>query len=250
MNENQSTVDKSAQRVRQMFGEISQRYDLLNHVLSGGTDIYWRWRTVRRVRVENDLPVLDVCTGTGDLAFAWWKQSRGRVAVIGSDFTHEMLQIANDKKAPKPLDSESGQVPQFLEADTMHLPFSDGSFQIVSVAFGLRNVARTREGLSEMVRVCAPGGRVVILEFSLPGNQLFRRFYLWYFRTILPRIGQFFASNRQAAYNYLPESVSEFPYGAQLAGMLKESGLDDVEWIPLTFGIATLYIGRKPAAVS
>jgi demethylmenaquinone methyltransferase/2-methoxy-6-polyprenyl-1,4-benzoquinol methylase len=134
----------------------------------------------------------------------------------------------------------------FQEADTQSLPFEENQFQIVSVAFGLRNVSDTRRGLAEMIRVCRPGGHVVILEFSLPGNRLLRGLYLWYFRNVLPRIGQWLARNRQAAYNYLPASVSEFPYGQALADILTNCGLKHVTWTPLTFGIATLYIGQKP----
>jgi demethylmenaquinone methyltransferase/2-methoxy-6-polyprenyl-1,4-benzoquinol methylase len=255
------TVDKSKDRVRRMFGEISGRYDFLNHLLSCGVDIYWRWRTVRKCPPEGTAPILDVCTGTGDLALAYWKKGQGRIEVIGADFTPEMLQIAERKRdqfvasqlkkprgrSPAASDSHSPSCPLvFIEADTQHLPFDDDRFQIVSVAFGLRNVTDTRRGLREMVRVCQPGGRVCILEFSLPTNAVLRWMYLFYFRHVLPRIGQIIARNRQAAYNYLPASVTEFPYGKALAAMLEECGLRDVSWTPLTFGIATLYIGRKP----
>ena len=234
------TVDKSGQRVRRMFGEIAGRYDFMNHLLSGGIDYYWRWRTVRRFRLEPGQRVLDVCTGTGDLALAWLQRGRGKVTVLGTDFTHEMLQIAN-KKAVDARGSVS-----FLEADTQHLPFPKDDFNIVSVAFGLRNVSDTRRGLMEMQRVCRPGGHVVVLEFSEPRNRLFRSIYLWYFKNVLPRIGQLLARNRESAYDYLPASVSEFPHGQQLADIMQECGLEAVTFTPLTFGIATLYIGRKP----
>lgn len=244
-------VDKSGTRIRQMFGEISSRYDLMNHVLSGGVDYYWRYRTVRVVSPQGSEPILDVCTGTGDLAIAYWKRAKRRVPVIGIDFTHEMLEIANHK-ITRISGSDSKSPPasttkiEFLEADAQYLPFPDNQFQIVSVAFGLRNVADTRCGLREMLRVCRPGGRVAILEFSTPNNSLIRRIYLWYFKNILPLIGQLFARNRQSAYNYLPESVSQFPQGSALAGILEECGYSDVKWHPLTFGIATLYTGEKP----
>lgn len=235
-----ATVDKSERRVRQMFGEIASRYDFLNHLLSGGTDFYWRWRTVRRVPPEGDAPILDVCTGTGDLALAYAKAGRGRVSVVGTDFTHEMLRLASAKL------SAGDPTVAYLEADTQQLPFADNMFQIVSVAFGLRNVTNTERGLREMVRVCRPGGRVAVLEFSLPGNRLLRSVYQAYFRHVLPRIGQVLARNRQSAYNYLPASVSEFPYGEALASVMRRCGLEAVEWTPLTFGVATLYCGRKP----
>jgi demethylmenaquinone methyltransferase/2-methoxy-6-polyprenyl-1,4-benzoquinol methylase len=238
-------VDKSGDRVRKMFGEISGRYDFLNHLLSGGTDVYWRWRTVRACPPHGEGPILDVCTGTGDLALAYWKRGRGKIEVVGTDFTPEMLRIAEKKRDQRRTGTEASAPITFLEADTQSLPFEDNRFQIVSVAFGLRNVSNTECGVKEMTRVCQPGGRVCILEFSLPKNAVFRSVYRWYFRNLLPRIGQFFARNRQAAYNYLPESVSEFPYGQALADQLAAWGLENVTHTPLTFGIATLYIGTK-----
>ncbi len=239
-------IDKSEERIRRMFGEISPRYDFLNHFLSGGTDWYWRWRTVRAAPPCGDAPILDVCTGTGDLALAYWKKGRGMVPVVGADFTQEMLVIA-EKKAAKPQASVGAAVTRtvFLKADTQRLPFADGQFQIVCVAFGLRNVTDTERGLREMIRVCQPGGRVVVLEFSLPGNRVLRGLYTWYFRNVLPRIGQLLARNSQSAYHYLPESVSEFPHGERLVALMKECGLATVTFTPLTFGIATLYIGMK-----
>lgn len=239
-------VDKSERRIRQMFGEISPRYDFLNHLLSGGTDWYWRWRAVRAAPPRGTAPILDVCTGTGDLAVAYWKRGRGAIPVIGTDFTHEMLVLADRKTTKLRERSRAAGVSfSFVEADTQKLPFADDQFQIVSVAFGLRNVTDTRLGLREMIRVCQPGGRVVVLEFSLPGNALLRSSYLWYFKNVLPRIGQFFASNRQQAYNYLPSSVAEFPHGQTLADIMRECGLRTVKFTPLTFGVATLYVAEK-----
>jgi demethylmenaquinone methyltransferase/2-methoxy-6-polyprenyl-1,4-benzoquinol methylase len=242
------TVDKSEQRIRSMFGEISSRYDFLNHFLSGGVDYYWRWRTVREAPPRGSDPILDVCTGTGDLALAYWKRSDGQVQVIGTDFTHEMLRLARQKAAqfgPARLRTE-GRPVQFFEADTQQLPFPDDQFQLVTVAFGLRNVTDTRRGLREMARVCRPGGRVAVLEFSLPGNRCLRSLYQWYFRNVLPHLGQLLSRNRHMAYNYLPQSVAEFPQDEQLASMFREAGLTDVVWKPLTFGVATLYVGVKP----
>jgi len=231
-----------------MFGEISGRYDLMNHVLSGGTDVYWRWRTVRAVAPRGDAPILDVCTGTGDLALAYWKAGQGRLPVEATDFTPEMLRIAEvkrDRRFGSRIASGAASL-TFREADTQQLPFEDNLFQIVSVAFGLRNVTNTERGLHEMIRVCQPGGRVAVLEFSMPTNPLFNWVYRTYFKNVLPRIGQLFARNRQAAYNYLPESVSQFPYGKALAEKMEACGLTKVTWTPLTFGIATLYVGSKP----
>ena len=242
-----TTVDKSEARVRQMFGEISGRYDLMNHLLSGGIDVYWRWRTVRAVAPQGTAPILDVCTGTGDLAIAYWKKGQGKLPVEATDFTPEMLRIAEtkrDKRFAKQLANGAATL-TFREADTQHLPFDDDQFQIVSVAFGLRNVTDTERGLREMIRVCQPGGRVAVLEFSMPTNPLLHWFYRAYFKHVLPRIGQLFARNRQSAYNYLPESVSQFPYGKALADKMTDCGLSNVTWTPLTFGIATLYVGKK-----
>ena len=231
-------VDKSGSRIRQMFGEIAGRYDFMNHFLSGGTDIYWRWRTVRMARPEGDAPILDVCTGTGDPAFAWRKSATDGTPVIATDFTHGMLKLAEDKRKDRNV--------VFMEADTQTLPFEDDQFQLVSVAFGLRNIASTIGGLQEMTRVCRPGGRVVVLEFSLPDNRLLSRTYQWYFRNILPKLGQLLVRNRQAAYEYLPQSVSEFPCGKDLTGIMEEAGLKNTSFRKLTGGIATVYIGYKP----
>jgi demethylmenaquinone methyltransferase / 2-methoxy-6-polyprenyl-1,4-benzoquinol methylase len=250
-------VDKSGERIQKMFGEISGRYDFLNHFLSGGVDYYWRWRTVRRIRPEGNSPILDVCTGTGDLAIAYWKKAGGTTAVVGTDFTPEMLDIARVKTAKMgiPVEAASSEANgssstkaplTFHQADTMELPLESDLYQIVSVAFGLRNVSDTVAGLKEMTRVCMPGGQVAVLEFSMPRNKLFGAVYRWYFRNILPRIGQLLARNSEAAYKYLPQSVSQFPQDEELAGLMEQAGLTDITWTPLTFGIATLYAGRKP----
>lgn len=238
------SVDKTGERVQRMFGQIAQRYDLMNHLLSGGVDIYWRSYTVRKVPPSNDSPILDVCTGTGDLAIAYWKASGQRVPVFGTDFTPEMLHLARQKFS-KLASSDHSSI-EFLEADTQQLPFESNRFQVVSVAFGLRNVADTRVGLREMLRVCEPGGKVAVLEFSNPSLPGLAGFYRWYFRNVLPRIGQLFARNTEGAYSYLPQSVTEFPCGQELADIMSECGMSNVSWTPLTFGIATLYVGHKP----
>ena len=246
------TVDKSQHRIRKMFGEIAPRYDFLNHLLSGGTDFYWRWRTVRNVSPNGNDPILDVCCGTGDLAIAYWKKGNRCIPVVGTDFTHEMLTLANQKTSKFASTSSAENINQpisFLEADTQQLPFADDRFQIVSVGFGLRNVTDTERGLREMIRVCRPGGFVVVLEFSMPGNRILCGLYRWYFKHILPKIGQLFARNRESAYNYLPQSVSEFPQDEKLAEIMRRCGLELVRWKPLTFGIATLYWGEKPETI-
>lgn len=238
------SVDKSSDRVRGMFAEIAGRYDLLNHLLSMNTDRYWRWRTVRRVRpLRATGPILDVCTGTGDLALAYRRASGGDVPVVGADFCRPML-LGGKEKAERR--SHDGSI-SFVEADTQNLPFADDVFQIVSVAFGLRNVQDTLSGLREMTRVCRPGGRVAVLEFSMPTWQPMKAIYGWYFRNVLPRIGQALARNSAGAYNYLPSSVGEFPQGTALTDMMQQAGLAETRYQPLTFGVATLYVGTKPS---
>ncbi len=279
------TLDKSAARIREMFGQIAGRYDLLNRLLSLGIDRSWRRRTVALVPPLDEGPILDVCTGTADLALAYWRASRGTAAIAATDFCQPMLAIAQEKcrragalsrshalRGNAPSDalrpsSEVAQAPSrdvstqsvgtredpgaaslgitLLEADTLRLPFPDDTFQIVAVAFGLRNVADGDAGLREMVRVCRRGGRVAVLEFSTPTLWPFGAMYGWYFQHVLPRIGQALARNRQAAYNYLPQSVGRFPQGEELAARMRAAGLADVTYWPFTFGVATLYRGTK-----
>jgi len=235
-------LDKSSARVRQMFGEIAGRYDLLNHVLSLGIDLSWRRKAVRRVPpLPGRGPILDVCTGTGDLALAYWKASGRKARIVGSDFCHPMLVLANQKGRR----AGAQQQISWLEADTQQLPFPDDLFQIVCVAFGLRNVSDTDRGLREMTRVCRPGGSVAVLEFSMPTLWPLGPLYRLYFHRVLPRIGQALARNRQSAYNYLPASVSQFPQGEALAARMREAGLARVEHYRFSLGIATLYVGHK-----
>jgi demethylmenaquinone methyltransferase / 2-methoxy-6-polyprenyl-1,4-benzoquinol methylase len=233
--------DKSSTRVRQMFGEIAGRYDLLNRVLSLGIDRSWRRKTVKLVPPEGDAPILDVCTGTADLALAYWRASKGKTPIVGADFCPPMLEIGREKC--RRLGAEA-QI-TLLEADTMRLPFPDDMFQIVCVAFGLRNVSDTDAGLREMTRVCRQGGRVAVLEFSTPTAWPLGAIYAWYFQHVLPRIGQALARNTQSAYNYLPQSVGRFPQAEALAERMRAVGLSRVQFHPFTFGIATLYIGVK-----
>jgi demethylmenaquinone methyltransferase/2-methoxy-6-polyprenyl-1,4-benzoquinol methylase len=235
-------VDKSDARVRDMFGQIAGRYDFLNHLLSLNIDRYWRWQTVRRVPPRKGGSILDTCTGTGDLAIAYHKASRGSAYVVGADFCYPMLAIGKQKAAKVTTDRPIS----FLQADAQYIPFVDNKFDVVSVAFGLRNVANTDRGLAEMARVCARGGKVAVLEFSTPQWQPFKSIYNWYFRNVLPRIGQFFARNSHEAYSYLPESVGQFLQGEQLAERMRAVGLVDVHYRSFTLGVATLYVGTKP----
>jgi demethylmenaquinone methyltransferase / 2-methoxy-6-polyprenyl-1,4-benzoquinol methylase len=234
-------VDKSEARVRRMFGEIAGRYDFLNHLLSLNIDRYWRWRTVRRVPPTGEGPILDLCTGTGDLALAYHRASGGRARIVAADFCHPMLVVGDRKRRDA---GANGQL-AFVEADAQRLPFPDDYFSIVCVAFGLRNVSDTDRGLAEMTRVCRRGGKVAVLEFSIPRWQPLGWVYGWYFRRVLPRIGQALARNRQDAYHYLPASVGEFPSGEALAERMRRTGLAEVVFSPLTMGVATLYVGTK-----
>jgi demethylmenaquinone methyltransferase/2-methoxy-6-polyprenyl-1,4-benzoquinol methylase len=234
------TIDKSPRRIRQMFGEIARRYDLLNHLLSAGMDRWWRRRTVRLTRPDGEGPVLDVCTGTADLALAYWRAGRGRVRVVGADFCRPMLALGREKCRRV---NAAGL--DLIEADAQQLPFVDNAFQVVSVAFGLRNLSDTDRGLREMTRVCRPGGRVAVLEFGMPRTRLFRWLYGWYFRRVLPCLGQALARNRQQAYNYLPASVGAFPQRDALVARMQQAGLCEVRYHPLTFGIAHVYVGVK-----
>jgi demethylmenaquinone methyltransferase/2-methoxy-6-polyprenyl-1,4-benzoquinol methylase len=235
-------LDKQETRIRRMFGQIAPCYDLLNHLLSFNIDRSWRRRTTRLVPPAFDGPILDLCTGTGDLAIAYHLAAGGRIPIIGADFCHEML-VRAVKKSDR---QGSPEKIRFVEADAQHLPFPANTFQIVAVAFGLRNVTDTDRGLAEMVRVTRPNGRVAILEFSQPRGRILGPLYRWYFRTVLPRIGQLLSRSPESAYCYLPESVLSFPEGEVLCHRLKSHGLVEVRQHRLTFGIATLYVGVKP----
>jgi len=237
-----TVLDKSEARVRRMFGQIAGSYDFLNHALSLNIDKRWRTTTARLVppNPADAAPILDLCTGTGDLALTYHRATNGAVPVVGADFCHEMLVRAAEKA------KRAGAAIPFVEADAQALPFPDDAFQLVTVAFGLRNVTDPDRGLREMVRVAKPGGRVAVLEFSRPRNRLIGWGYGLYFRRVLPLIGQVVSRSRENAYNYLPRSVLAFPDGDALADRMRAAGLADVWFRPLTFGVATLYVGTKP----
>lgn len=235
-------VNKSDESVRRMFGEIAPNYDRLNHLLSCNIDRYWRTLVADRLPLAPGDRVLDVCTGTADLALAIWRTTRGECPIVGTDFCPEMLEFGRRKIGKLGIGED---VLQLTEADAQQLPFDDESFQAVTVAFGLRNVADSRIGLREMVRVCRRGGTVAILEFSMPRRQPIKGLYRMYFRHALPLIGRWINRNRSRAYHYLPASVEQFPAYEALAGWLEEEKLREVRIEPLTFGIATLYTGVK-----
>lgn len=232
-------VDKSSDQVRDMFAQIAGKYDLMNHLLSLNIDKHWRSATVKRVPVQGNAPILDVCTGTGDLAFAF-RKAHPHVPIVGTDFCSEMLDVARTKQRQRDVSDI-----EFVEASTMQLPFEAEHFQVVSVAFGIRNVEDTAQGLNEIVRVCQPGGHVAILEFSKPSIWPLSSIYQSYFRYVLPRVGQMMAKNDKSAYEYLPSSVSQFPSGQDFADQMLAAGIRDIKMFPMTLGVATLYLGVK-----
>ena len=234
-------LDKSGVRVRSMFAAIAGRYDLLNHLLSLNIDKRWRRFTTQTVPPVAGVPVLDCCTGTADLALEYHRAGGGRSPIVGSDFCHEMLAIGNTKVAKAGADHSV----TLIEGDTQRLPLPDDTFGVVTVAFGLRNVANTTRGIDEMVRVARPGGTVAILEFSRPRGAILGRLYLGFFRHVLPRVGQTLAPNSYDAYRYLPESVLRFPDGPEMLDLLRSRGLTNLKQYPLTCGIASLYVGIK-----
>ena len=232
-----STEQDAAKWVRGMFGRLAHRYDLANHVLSFNIDRHWRRRTVERVRhvlCRPDAIVLDICCGTGDLVVAL-ERERG-AAVWGSDFCHPMLVEAREKIARR-----HGSTKLF-EADALALPVADRSLDLITVAFGFRNLANYEAGLVEMRRVLRPGGMAAILEFSQPPNRAFAALYNFYSRRILPWIGGVLTGSADA-YRYLPESVRKFPQAPELAEEMRRAGFRDVRFERLTGGIVALHLG-------
>lgn len=225
--------------VRAMFGRIAPRYDLANHVLSFNLDRWWRARTVKRVRhilQRPDARVLDLCCGTGDLLIAL--QSQSARPVMGSDFCHPMLTTAQDKI------SRRKRSCQLFEADALRLPLPDSSLDLITVAFGFRNLADYESGLAEMHRVLKPSGVVAILEFSQPGNTVFGKLYGFYSRKVLPLIGAALSGSRDA-YSYLPESIGRFPSAEDLDARMRAAGFRAVEFLRMTGGTVALHLGTK-----
>jgi demethylmenaquinone methyltransferase/2-methoxy-6-polyprenyl-1,4-benzoquinol methylase len=228
------TEQQAAAYVRDMFAKLAPRYDLLNHVLSFNIDRYWRARTVSLVRHSLNRPeacAIDLCCGTGDLTLAL--QRAGAATVLGSDFCHPMLTAARQK---------SGNADRWFEADALLLPVRDASVDLVSAAFGFRNLANYDHGLAEMRRVLRPGGIAAILEFSQPKNRPFAAVYDWYSKHVLPRIGGAVSGSKEA-YLYLPESVRKFPGAEQLAERMRSAGFREVRFERMTFGTVALHIG-------
>lgn len=224
--------------VREMFDDISPKYDFLNHFLSFGIDKYWRKRFVQILRDYKPLTILDVATGTGDLAIAVAQLEPQKVA--GIDISEKMLEVGREKVTAAKLDT----LITLRKADAEKIPFSDNSFHAVTVAFGVRNFENLKQGLGEMKRVLRPGGVMMILEFSHPQNFPMKQLYGFYSKQIIPVFGRVISKNRQA-YQYLPDSVAAFPSGADFVGILSETGLRNTRCISLSMGIATIYIGEK-----
>ena len=231
--------DPSREKVWQMFDRIAHRYDLLNHLLSAGQDIRWRSKMKKYLPDRNNLKLLDVATGTGDQLFSLIKDKRIESAV-GVDLAKEMLNHGRKKAEEK----NSLKFVEFREGDATELPFSDSEFDLLTISFGIRNVTDLASAFNEMHRVLKSGGRVIILEFSLPENKFIQNMYLFYFRKVLPRIGGMISGDKYA-YRYLNETVENFPFGQEFCNLLAQPGFINVIAIPLTFGIASIYIADK-----
>jgi len=224
--------------VREMFDSIAPRYDLLNRLLSGGIDQVWRRNTVRIVHEDNPERILDIATGTADLAImAADVPSR---SIIGVDISEEMLELGRKKIANRGLQNRI----QLTSGDAEKLPFPDNQFDSAMVAFGVRNFENLGGGLTEILRVLKPGGKLVILEFSRPTSFPVKQMYAVYGRYVLPFIGRL-VSGDSRAYTYLPESISRFPDGNEFLGVMMASGFSNVRQKRLTFGVASIYVGRS-----
>ena len=228
--------------VRDTFTSVAPRYDLANHLLSGGIDFLWRRKLVKQARQGAHDQILDLATGSGDVALALRYGLSGKVKITGVDFCEPMLDRARRKRDQQNLDKHENQ---FLVGDCLDLEFPDESFDLITIAFGLRNLADRNLGLSEMLRVLKPGGRLIVLEFSQPYFR-FRPFYYIYLKGILPWLARLVTGDRDA-YLYLGSSISEFPDRVGLAQEIKQSGFERVEHEALTFSIVALHQGWKKA---
>ena len=240
--EGASDQQSSARAVRDMFTSIAPRYDLLNHVLSFNIDSMWWRRTARAFRhivTCPDAHILDLCCGTGDMTFALRRQAgRSSAQILGADFSHAMLQRATAKSA-----AANGSSPRWIEADALNLPFPGAHFDLVTSAFGFRNLADYDGGLREIARVLRPGGECGILDFGEPKGAL-GALYRIYFKQVLPRVGTMI-SGVSGPYAYLPASVERFPQPEEMLARMKRAGFVEATWMPYTFGIAGLYRGKK-----
>ena len=233
-------VSKAPSQIAAMFDAIAGKYDFLNHLLSAGIDRRWRRRAIEALELTGDERVLDVCTGTGDLAIAATLGAHRAARVVGVDFAQEMLRVGVGKLRQRQL----SRTVTLVRGDAARLPVADRAVHAVMVAFGIRNVEDTGAACREMARVLKPDGRLAVLEFSIPTTPGIRQIYLWYFNHVLPRIGRLFSRHR-GAYGYLPASVGGFSSPDQFVKILVDSGFGDVRPTPLTFGVAFLYTARR-----
>jgi demethylmenaquinone methyltransferase/2-methoxy-6-polyprenyl-1,4-benzoquinol methylase len=229
--------EKEPARIRAMFDAVAPRYDLLNRLLSAGIDVRWRRRAIRALDLRPGNLLLDLCTGTGDLGYEALRQVPG-VRVVGTDLARNMLVRGRKKGEGR----KNG--PRFVQGDVLELPLPDASADGVSVGFGIRNVASLERAILETARVLRPGGRFVVLEFTLPPQPLLRALYRAYFHRVLPRVGGWI-SGRPDAYTYLPDSVERFPRPEALARRMREAGFADVTWTLLSGGIAALHVAVR-----
>jgi len=234
-----STATKKEQ-VAAMFDNIAGKYDFLNHFLSMGIDIRWRKKAIRLLKEYHPKYILDVATGTGDLAIAALSLNPDKI--VGIDISEKMIEIGREKIKKRKLTDKI----QLLPGDSEKLIFMDDSFDAVTVAFGVRNFENLEKGLKDIYRVLKPGGVAVILEFSMPVKSPFKQFYNFYFRSILPLLGKMISKD-YAAYSYLPDSVMAFPQGEAFTKILQSIGFNATKKVTLTFGIATIYIAEKKA---
>jgi demethylmenaquinone methyltransferase/2-methoxy-6-polyprenyl-1,4-benzoquinol methylase len=232
-------LSEKGEKIQQMFGTIAPRYDFLNRMLSFGIDRRWRKKAVRLLKYHEGARILDVATGTGDVALEIARTTPPSVKITGADFCKEMVDLGQLKAAQS---AYAGRI-DFTVAPCEDLPFPNDTFDSITIAFGIRNVVDRKLGLAEMWRVLRPGGRMIILEFSTPRSQLFRQIYYFYFRRLLPVIGGLFS--KFDAYKYLPDSVLEFPSHEEFAAMIEDAGFHSVHIRELTFGIASIYVGDK-----
>jgi len=240
--EGATSEQDASRKVREMFTRIAPRYDLLNHLLSGQMDKRWRARAAQELKPileRSDAQVLDLCCGTGDLAFSLARKANAKI--IGADFSHTMLVRAGEKAVVE----ADGKAPiPFFEADALHLPFADASFDLVTTAFGFRNLANYEAGLREILRVLKPGGSVAILEFTEPAPGLLGDAYRFYCQTVLPKIGGWISGDA-AAYAYLPKSVARFFRPAELEDLMERAGYADVRIVLMMLKSVALHIGRQ-----
>jgi len=250
--EGAQTDEEAARHIRRMFSDIAGRYDLLNHLLSCDLDRLWRRRTAAAFDDILQLPharALDLCCGTGDLALALGRQamhsSSPGAEIFASDFAHPMLLRAAEKTRTRRGNSAEGaRGIGYCEADALHLPFPDACFDLITIAFGFRNLANYEAGLREILRLLHPGGSVGILEFCEPQGRFFGPLYGFYFRRVLPLIGRMFSGN-ESAYGYLPASVERFPGPQELCGRMRAAGFTGVEFELWTRGAVALFRGKR-----